>query len=116
MEDRVRAICCRFRGDEKLSHGAPFFVKKQFLMLWIDGTTTTNFLISGAPHRRVHRSSSRPSRNDSSGRPTSVGAAGLAFDSTGRSIGTRSQLCAQDAYRTVAPKKLIAALDLSAEG
>jgi hypothetical protein len=37
IEERVRAICMAMPGvTEKVSHGAPaFFVKKQFLHLWV---------------------------------------------------------------------------------
>jgi hypothetical protein len=45
IEERVRAICIALPGvTERTSHGAPgFFVKKQFLHLWVDGHHDNRF-------------------------------------------------------------------------
>ena len=39
LESRVRRICLALpEATEKISHGSPaFFVKKQFVMLWVGG-------------------------------------------------------------------------------
>jgi hypothetical protein len=114
MENLVREICTALpEVTERQSHGAPgFFVGRQFVLLWVDGHHDNQFphlwcaapagaqegLIAIAPERFF--------------RPPYVGArgwVGLRLD--GRLTRTElAELC-EDAYRTVAPKKLVALLD-----
>lgn len=114
---RVRAICTALPGvEERVSHGAPaFFAGKQFVMLWADGHHDDQFphlwcaappgaqddLVAGEPDRFF--------------RPPYVGGRGW--------IGLRldhdvdwdelEAIC-EEAFRTVAPKRLVAELDASA--
>jgi hypothetical protein len=100
---------------ERLSHGAPaFFAGRQFVMLWPDGHHDHVFphlwcaAPPGAQEERVASDGERFFR------PPYVGARGW--------IGVRldgavdwaeiAELC-EEAFRTVAPKKLVAALDAS---
>jgi hypothetical protein len=114
-EERIRAICMGLPGvTEKLSHGAPaFFAGKQFLMLWPNGHHDHQFphLWCAAPAGvQDELVTTEPDRFF---RPPYVGGRGW--------IGVRLDeidweeivLVCEDAFRTVAPKKLIAALDLS---
>jgi hypothetical protein len=121
LAERLRAICLTLpEVNERPSHGAPaFFVrdKKSFLTLWASGHHDDDFphlwcaappgaqaeLVSGAPDRFF--------------RPPYVGGRGW--------IGVRldgdidwaeiAELC-EDAYRAVAPAKLVAVLDASRSG
>lgn len=116
VADHVRAICLRLpEVTERLSHGSPaFFVGKQFVMLWPEGHHADDFphlwcacpagvqeeLVSGPPGRFF--------------RPPYVGARGW--------VGVRldgevdwdevAELC-EDAYRVIAPKRLVRLLDSS---
>jgi hypothetical protein len=114
VEGRVRAICLALPGTtEKLSHGAPaFFVKKQFVQLWPHGHHDHGFphlwcaappgaqdgLVAGAPGRFF--------------RPPYVGGRGwLGVRLDGKPDWDELELICQDAYRTVAPHRLVAELD-----
>lgn len=114
VESRVREMCLALPGvSEKLSHGSPaFFVTKQFVMLWPDGHHDHQFphlwcaaplgaqeaLIAGAPKRFF--------------RPPYVGGRGwVGVRLDGRVDWNELEAICQDAYRTVAPKKLLALLD-----
>ncbi|MHB1584844.1 MAG: MmcQ/YjbR family DNA-binding protein [Acidimicrobiales bacterium] len=114
LEERIRAICLALPGaTERRSHGAPaFFAGKQFLMLWLDGHHDHDFphLWSAAPPgAQDELVSSEPDRFF---RPPYVGSRGW--------VGLRldqpvdwdelAALC-EEAFRTVAPKKLVAALE-----
>ena len=114
IETRVRAICSALpEVTEKVSHSAPaFFVAKQFVMLWANGHHGNEF-----PHPwcaaplgvQADLVETDPERFF---RPPYVGGRGW--------IGVRldgdvdwdevSAIC-EDAFRTVAPKRAIAALD-----
>jgi hypothetical protein len=113
-EDRVRAICLALpEVSEKLSHGAPaFFVGKQFVMLWPQGHHDHHFphlwaaapvgaqevLVAGAPKRFF--------------RPPYVGGRGwLGLRLDGRVDWDEVETICEDAYRTVAPSRLLAVLD-----
>lgn len=116
LEDRVRAICLALPGvTERLSHGAPaFFAGKQFLMLWPDGHHDHAFphlwcaAPSGAQDELV---TAEPERFF---RPPYVGGRGWVGIRLDADIDwdELTAVC-QEAFRTVAPKKLIAALDRS---
>ena len=114
LEDRVRAICMALPGvTEKLSHGAPaFFVGKQFVMLWSNGHHD---------HRFAHLWCAAPSGVQSElvdteperfFRPPYVGTRGWLGVRLDRAVDwdELAAIC-KDAYRTVAPRKLLAALD-----
>ena len=116
LEDRVRAICLALPGvTERLSHGSPaFFAGKQFLMLWADGHHDHAFphlWCAAPPGAQLELVTSEPGRFF---RPPYVGGRGwvgirLDADVDWDEI---TALC-QEAFRTVAPKKLIADLDLT---
>lgn len=114
IEAQVRAICKALpEVTEKLSHGTPaFFVGKQFVMLWPNGHHDHRFphlwcaapagaqeaLVAAAPERFF--------------RPPYVGGRGwLGFRLDGTVDGEELRAICEDAYRTVAPKKLVALLD-----
>jgi hypothetical protein len=118
LAERIRAICMELPGvTEKLSHGSPaFFAGRQFLMLWVDGHHQNGFphlWCAAPPGAQSELVTSEPDRFF---RPPYVGGRGwigVRLDGTidWDEIGT---VC-EEAFRTVASKKLIAALD-SAKG
>lgn len=114
VETRVRGMCLAFPGaTERTSHGAPaFFAGKQFVMLWAGGHHDHDFphLWCAAPAgAQGELVMTEPDRFF---RPPYVGGRGW--------IGARfdgdvdwdevAAIC-EDAFRTVAPAKLVAALD-----
>jgi hypothetical protein len=110
---RVRRICLALPGaTERPSHGSPaFYVGKQFVMLWADGHHDHDFphLWCAAPPGAQEELVASSQRHF---RPPYVGGRGW--------VGVRldgdvpwdevAELC-QDAYRTVAPARLVALLD-----
>lgn len=116
IADHVREICSRFPGvTERPSHGSPaFFATRQFVMLWPDGHHDHEFphlwcaAPFGAQDELVAASPARCFR------PPYVGGRGW--------VGVRldgevdwdevAQLC-EDAYRAVAPARLVRLLDSS---
>lgn len=114
VERRVREICVSFPGvTEKLSHGAPsFFVKKQFVMLWPDGHHDDEFphLWCAAPAgAQEELTTTEPERFF---RPPYVGHRGwLGVRLDGDVDWDEVAAVCEEAYRTVAPKKLLAELD-----
>ena len=119
VEDRVRAICLSFpEATEKLSHGAPaFFVKKQFVMLWTDGHHDHHFphlWCAAPPGAQDELVETEPERFF---RPPYVGGRGLlGVRLDGKIDWDEIAAVCKDAYRSLAPKKLIAALDATEEG
>jgi hypothetical protein len=116
LEERFRAMCLGLPGvTEKLSHGAPaFFAGKQFLTLWLDGHHGDRFAhlwCAAPPGAQDELVTTEPDRFF---RPPYVGGRGW--------IGMRldgpidwdemAHLC-EEAFRVVAPKKSIQALDQS---
>jgi hypothetical protein len=116
VEAGVRAICLGLPGvTERLSHGAPaFFAGKQFVMLWPDGHHDHHFphlWCAAPPGAQDDLISTEPDRFF---RPPYVGGRGW--------IGVRldgeidwdelSAICTE-AFRAVAPRKLVAGLDVS---
>jgi len=114
IADRVREACLRLPGvTERLSHGSPaFFAGKQFVMLWVDGHHDHRFphlWCAAAVGVQEELLASSPDRFF---RPPYVGARGW--------VGIRldgdvpwdevAELC-QDAYRAVAPPRLLRQLD-----
>ncbi len=114
MEDRVRAICMALPGvTEKLSHGAPaFFVKKQFLMLWPNGHHQHRFphlWAAAPPGAQAELVTTEPDRFF---RPPYVGGRGWLGVRLDREVDSEElEAICLDAYRTVAPRKLVAELD-----
>jgi hypothetical protein len=115
-EDRVRAICMSLPGvTEKLSHGAPsFFVKRQFVMLWPDGHHDHQFphLWCAAPAGAQEAlAAAAPDRFF---RPPYVGGRGwLGLRLDGEVDWEEVATMCEDAFRVVAPRRLVAALDTS---
>ena len=114
VEDRVRAICMSLpEVTEKLSHGTPgFFVRKQFVMLWPDGHHEHRFPLlwcaapTGAQDELVDIEPERFFR------PPYVGGRGwLGVRLDGHVDWDELAAVCKDAYRTVAPTKLVATLD-----
>ena len=112
--DRVRAICLSFpEATEKVSHGAPaFFVKKQFVMLWASGHHEHQFphlWCAAPPGVQAELVDTEPERFF---RPPYVGSRGwLGVRLDGALDWDELAAVCEDAYRTIAPAKLIAALD-----
>jgi hypothetical protein len=110
---RVRAICARFpEATEKASHGAPaFFVRKQFAVVWTDGHHDHDF-----PHlwcaAETGAQEALVAASDRYFRPPYVGHRGwiglrLDGDVDWQEVGE----ILEEAYRTVAPARLVAQLD-----
>ena len=116
--DRVRAICFSFpEATEKISHGAPaFFVKKQFVMLWANGHHEHQFphlWCAAPPGAQAELVDTEPERFF---RPPYVGGRGwLGVRLDGALDWDELAAVCEDAYRTIAPAKLIAALDARAQ-
>jgi hypothetical protein len=113
VETRVRGICLALpEATEKLSHGSPaFFVGKQFVMLWPNGHHDHQFphlwcaapagaqegLVAAAPTRFF--------------RPPYVGHRGwLGMRLDAKVDWDEVEAICEDAYRTVAPRRLVEAL------
>ena len=113
---RVRAICLSFPGaTERVSHGAPaFFVGRQFLTMWAEGHHEHDFphlWCAAPPGAQDELVTSEPDRFF---RPPYVGGRGwLGMRLDGRLDWGEIQHLCEEAFRTVAPKRLIAALDAS---
>jgi hypothetical protein len=119
IEEGVRAICMALPGvTERLSHGAQaFFAGKQFVMLWPEGHHDHHFphLWCAAPAgAQDDMVASEPDRFF---RPPYVGGRGWIGVRLDRAI-DREELAAicEEAFRMVAPKKLVAALDDTVRG
>jgi hypothetical protein len=116
VEDRVRAICLALpEVSEKVSHGAPaFFVRKQFVMLWSKGHHDHEFphlWCAAPPGAQEEVVATEPDRFF---RPPYVGHRGwLGVRLDGKVDWDEIAAVCEDAYRAVAPKKLVASLDVS---
>lgn len=114
VEEPVRRICMRLPGvTEKRSHGSPgFFVGKQFVMLWPEGHHDHRFPHLwcagplGAQEALVTRDDGRYFR------PPYVGGRGwVGVRLDGQVDWDEIEELVEDAYRAVAPARLIALLD-----
>ena len=114
--ERLRAICARFpEVVERPSHSAPtFFVggKKSFAMLWVDGHHGNQFphlWCAAPPGAQAELIEEDPERFF---RPPYVGGRGWLGVRLDRSVDWDevANVC-EEAYRTVAPKRLAAQLD-----
>jgi hypothetical protein len=116
IQARVRAICLSLPGTtERRSHGAPaFFVGKQFVMLWPDGhhDHALPHLWCAAPYGV--QAEIIASARDRYFRPPYVGHRGWIGVRLGGAVDWEevAMLC-EDAYRTVAPRRLVLELDRS---
>jgi hypothetical protein len=114
IEDRVRAICTAFPGvTEKLSHGAPAFsAGKQFVQLWARGHHDHDFphlWCAAPPGAQEEHVAAQPERFF---RPPYVGHRGwIGVRLDGRVSWRQIEDVCEDAFRAVASKKLLAALD-----
>ncbi|WP_229023138.1 MmcQ/YjbR family DNA-binding protein [Actinomarinicola tropica] len=114
IEQRVREICLAFpEVTEKLSHGAPsFFVRKQFVMLWPDGhhdDELPHLWCAAPPGAQEELTTTEAERFF---RPPYVGHRGwLGVRLDGDVDWDEIAAVCEEAYRTVAPKKLVAQLD-----
>jgi hypothetical protein len=114
LEDELRAICLALPGTtEKLSHGAPaFFAGAQFAILWMQGHHDHTFahLWCAAPEgAQGALIASDPARYFY---PPYVGSRGwLGVRLDGSLDMEELEELLEDAYRCVAPKRLIAELD-----
>jgi hypothetical protein len=113
LETRVRRICLALPGaTERLSHGAPaFFAGKQFVMLWPSGHHEHRFphlWCAAPPGAQEGHIAADPERFF---RPPYVGSRGWIGVRLDRPIddGELAGLC-EDAFCTVAPKRLLTEL------
>jgi len=117
LEKRIRKICMGLPGvTEKPSHGAPaFFAGRQFLMLWIHGHHDhhfPHFWCAAPPGSQDELVATEPDRFF---RPPYVGGRGwLGVRLDGEIDWEEIVVICEEAFRTIAPKKLVAALDLQA--
>ncbi len=114
VEQRVRKICLALpEVTEKRSHGAPAFsVGKQFVMLWSNGhhDRMAPHLWCAAPPGVQHDFvAHHPERFF---RPPYVGSRGwLGVRLDGPVLWDEVEMLCEEAYRTVAPRRLLAVLD-----
>ena len=114
LEERVRAICMALpEVTEKMSHGSPsFFVKQQFVALHPDGHHDNHFphlWCAAPPGAQDELVDTEPERFF---RPPYVGGRGwLGVRLDGAVDWDEIAAVCEDAYRTIASKKLIALLD-----
>ncbi len=110
----MRAICLAFPGaTERRSHGAPaFFAGRQFVMLWTDGhhgDTAPQLWCAAPPGAQETFIASEPGRYF---RPPYVGSRGwLGMRLDGDLDRDEVALQCEEAFRTVAPARLVARLD-----
>lgn len=116
LEDRIRAICMALPGvTERASHGAPaFFVGRQFLQLWLHGHHDDLFAhlwCAAPPGAQDELVRTEPDRFF---RPPYVGGRGwVGVRLDGEIDWDELTAVCEEAFRAVAPKKLLAALDLA---
>lgn len=112
--DRVRAMCLAWpEVTEKESHGSPaFFVKKQFVMVWAGGHHDHGFphlWCAAPPGAQEALVTADPGRYF---RPPYVGHRGwIGMRLDGDVDWDEVRGVCEDAYRAVAPARLVAALD-----
>jgi hypothetical protein len=114
VEDRIRAICMGLpQVTEKTSHGSPaFFVNKQFVMLWPNGHHDHHFphlWCAALPGTQEGLVAAEPERFF---RPPYVGGRGWIGMRLDHKVDWEEvEAICEDAYRSVASKKLIAELE-----
>lgn len=114
IEERVREICLSLPGvTERASHGAPsFFVGKQFLTLWREGHHDNRFAhlwCAAPPGAQAELIASEPDRFF---RPPYVGGRGWVGVRLDHAVDWQEvrSIC-EEAYRSVAPRRLLAMLE-----
>jgi hypothetical protein len=114
LERRLRTICLSFPGvTERPSHGSTaFFAGKQFVMLWLDGHHEHRFAhlwCAAPPGVQDELVTTEPDRFF---RPPYVGGRGWLGVRLDGAVdwGELGHIC-EEAYRTVAPRTLVAELD-----
>jgi hypothetical protein len=113
-ERRLRSICLAYPGvTEKSSHGAPaFFAGRQFLAIWLDGHHDHRFphlWCAAPPGVQDELVTSEPDRFF---RPPYVGGRGwLGVRLDGTIDWSEIEHICEEAFRSVAPRKLVRALD-----
>jgi hypothetical protein len=118
LTEKIRAICKGLPGvTERVSHGAPaFFAGKQFVMLWPNGHHDRNFphLWCAAPLGvQDDLVTTEPDRFF---RPPYVGGRGwIGVRLDGEIDWEELSVICEEAFRVVAPAKLIATLDLGGD-
>ncbi|MGH8979604.1 MAG: MmcQ/YjbR family DNA-binding protein [Acidimicrobiales bacterium] len=118
VEERVRAICTALpEVEERQSHGAPaFFACKQFVMLWPDGHHDHRFAhlwCAAPPGAQDEVVAGEPDRFF---RPPYVGGRGWIGVRLDRDVDwDEIRAICIDAYRTVAPRRLLALMSASEE-
>jgi hypothetical protein len=111
---RIRKICLALpEVTERASHGAPtFFVKKSFLTVWANGHhdhTFPHLWCAAPPGAQEPLIADDPDRIF---RPPYVGGRGwIGVRLDGKPDWAQIEDLCEDAYRTVAPKTLVARLD-----
>ncbi len=114
LEQRVRRVCLALpEATERVSHGAPaFYVGKQFVMLWPDGHHDRLVphlwcaALPGVQQEFVAREAERFFR------PPYVGGRGwLGVRLDGRVVWDEVEMLCEEAYRVVAPRRLLTVLD-----
>jgi hypothetical protein len=114
IEERVRKVCLALpEVTEKLSHGAPaFFAGKQFVAVWPNGHHDRPFphlwcaALPGVQPSFVARDAEHFFR------PPYVGSRGwLGVRLDGRVDWGEVEMLCEDAYRAVAPRRLLTVLD-----
>jgi hypothetical protein len=118
VEENVRAICLRFpEVTERQSHGSPaFFVGRQFATVWAGGHHDNDFphlwCAAGPGEQEALTASS-----DRFFRPPYVGGRGwigVRLDGDVDWVEVAELL--EDAYRVIAPKRLVARLEREGSG
>jgi hypothetical protein len=118
IEERVRRICLALPGvTERPSHGAPaFFATKQFVALWPTGHHDNHFphlWCAAPPGAQEGFVASDPGRFF---RPPYVGARGwLGMRLDGAVDWSEVEVLCEEAFRTVAPSRLLSRLDADAD-
>lgn len=116
--ERIRSICLGLpAATERRSHGAPaFFVGKQFAMLWAGGHHDDDYphlWCAAPPGVQSELVQSEPDRFF---RPPYVGGRGWIGVRLDREIDwDELERIIEDAYRTVAPRRLLAGLNPNSE-
>ena len=114
IDQEVRAICLALPdATERLSHGAPaFFAGKQFVALWTDGHHADNFphlWCAAPPGAQEGFIAASPERYF---RPPYVGGRGWLGVRLDRDVDwDEVAFVCEEAFRTVAPGRLIARLE-----
>jgi hypothetical protein len=114
LAKKIRSICMDLPGvTERSSHGAPaFFAGKQFVMLWPEGHHDHGFphlWCAAPPGVQDDLVTTEPDRFF---RPPYVGGRGwIGVRLDGKVDWPEITVICEEAFRTVAPEKLIASLD-----